>query len=140
MVFGKFLLEDQGKLLLQLLLIILLEFGLWTVDVVYYSILVCFSFYFLFFYYHSTKYVLHTKYFSFIGHSGSVNSVRFHPTKELALTSSGDNYAHVWQAAVDWDLPKRQNSSEDLSCLSSERNLSGITILNEEQEEPPTLR
>lgn len=76
----------------------------------------------------------------FIGHSGSVNSVRFHPTKELALTSSGDNTAHVWQAAVDWDLPKRQNSSEDLSGLSSDRNLSGVIALNEEQEEPPTLR
>lgn len=76
----------------------------------------------------------------YIGHSGSVNSVRFHPTKELALTSSGDNTAHVWQAAVDWDLPKRQNSSEDLSGLSSDRNLSGVIALNEEQEEPPTLR
>ncbi|XP_017885735.1 WD repeat-containing protein 37 isoform X3 [Ceratina calcarata] len=76
----------------------------------------------------------------YIGHSGSVNSVRFHPTKELALTSSGDDSAHVWQAAVDWDLPKRQNSAEDLSGLSSERNLSGVVPMNEEQEEPPTLR
>lgn len=75
----------------------------------------------------------------YIGHSGSVNSVRFHPTKELALTSSGDNSAHVWQAAVDWDFPKRQNSSEELSGLNTDRNPSVITI-NEEQEEPPTLR
>lgn len=78
--------------------------------------------------------------FYFAGHSGSVNSVRFHPTKELALTSSGDSSAHVWQAAVDWDLPKRQNSSEDLSGLSSDRNISGVITMNEEQEEPPTLR
>lgn len=75
-----------------------------------------------------------------IGHSGSVNSVRFHPTKELALTSSGDNSAHVWQAAVDWDFPKRQNSSEDLSGLNTDRNLSSAITTNEEQEEPPTLR
>jgi len=34
------------------------------------------------------------------GHSGSVNSVRFHPNKELVLTSSGDSTAHIWQCAV----------------------------------------
>lgn len=78
--------------------------------------------------------------FNPIGHSGSVNSVRFHPTKELALTSSGDNCAHIWQAAVDWDFPKRQASAEELSALSSDRNISGIIAMNEEQEEPPTLR
>lgn len=36
----------------------------------------------------------------YTGHSGSVNSVRFHPTRELVLTASGDHTAHVWQAAV----------------------------------------
>ncbi|KZC09287.1 WD repeat-containing protein 37, partial [Dufourea novaeangliae] len=76
----------------------------------------------------------------YIGHSGSVNSVRFHPTKELALTSSGDNSAHVWQAAVDWDFPKRQSSNEELSALSCDKNVSGVIPINEEQEEPPTLR
>lgn len=32
------------------------------------------------------------------GHKGSVNSVRFHPTQDLALSASGDQTAHVWQA------------------------------------------
>lgn len=41
----------------------------------------------------------------YLGHSGSVNSIRFHPSRDIALTSSGDNTAHVWQAAVNWDLP-----------------------------------
>lgn len=41
----------------------------------------------------------------YTGHSGSVNSIRFHPARDIALTSSGDNTAHVWQAAVNWDLP-----------------------------------
>lgn len=41
----------------------------------------------------------------YTGHSGSVNSIRFHPGRDIALTSSGDNTAHVWQAAVNWDLP-----------------------------------
>lgn len=39
------------------------------------------------------------------GHSGSVNSIRFHPNKDLVLTASGDASAHIWQAAVNWDLP-----------------------------------
>lgn len=37
------------------------------------------------------------------GHNGSVNSIRFHPTRELALTASGDHTAHIWQAAVAWE-------------------------------------
>lgn len=41
----------------------------------------------------------------YTGHSGSVNSIKFHPSRDIALTSSGDNTAHVWQAAVNWDLP-----------------------------------
>lgn len=31
------------------------------------------------------------------GHSGSVNSIKFHPTKDLVLTASGDGSAHIWQ-------------------------------------------
>ncbi|KAH9631599.1 hypothetical protein HF086_004366 [Spodoptera exigua] len=50
----------------------------------------------------------------YTGHTGSVNSIRFHPTRDIALTSSGDNTAHVWQAAVNWDLPRGQSSEEEL--------------------------
>ena len=39
----------------------------------------------------------------YTGHSGSVNSVKFHPTRELVLTASGDYTAHVWQASVSHD-------------------------------------
>ncbi|XP_047350682.1 WD repeat-containing protein 37 isoform X1 [Vespa velutina] len=77
----------------------------------------------------------------YIGHNGSVNSVRFHPTRDLALTASGDGSAHVWQAAVDWDLPKRVPSMEELPTMGAERTAaSSIISNNEEQEEPPTLR
>lgn len=41
------------------------------------------------------------------GHSGSVNSIRFHPARDLVLTASGDCSAHIWQAVVNWDLPVR---------------------------------
>ena len=36
----------------------------------------------------------------YVGHKGSVNSVRFHPSQDLVLTSSGDNTAHIWRATV----------------------------------------
>lgn len=47
------------------------------------------------------------------GHSGSVNSVKFHPSKDLVLTSSGDGSAHIWQAAVDWESCTRKGQSSD---------------------------
>ncbi|XP_024935713.1 WD repeat-containing protein 37 isoform X2 [Cephus cinctus] len=76
----------------------------------------------------------------YIGHNGSVNSVRFHPTRDLALTASGDCSAHVWQAAVNWDVPKRQSSAEDISTVNPDRTTNSLIGINEEQEEPPTLR
>ncbi|XP_063919387.1 WD repeat-containing protein 37 [Zophobas morio] len=48
------------------------------------------------------------------GHTGSVNSIRFHPSKDLVLTGSGDCTAHIWQAALNWDLPKGHSSEEEL--------------------------
>lgn len=48
------------------------------------------------------------------GHNGSVNSIRFHPMKDLVLTASGDGSAHIWQAVVNWDLPKGYSSEEEL--------------------------
>ena len=36
----------------------------------------------------------------YTGHKGSVNSLRFHPSKELVLTASGDGSVHIWQCAV----------------------------------------
>lgn len=40
----------------------------------------------------------------YIGHTGSVNSIRFHPSRDLVLTASGDQSAHIWQAAVTMDI------------------------------------
>lgn len=39
----------------------------------------------------------------YTGHSGSVNSICFHPNKDLLLTASGDQTVHIWQAAVNWE-------------------------------------
>jgi len=37
---------------------------------------------------------------SYVGHNGSVNSIAFHPTQDLALTASGDGTAHIWKYVV----------------------------------------
>lgn len=39
----------------------------------------------------------------YLGHQGSVNSIKFHPSRDLVLTASGDQTAHIWQAAVTWE-------------------------------------
>lgn len=39
----------------------------------------------------------------YTGHMGSINSIKFHPSKDLALSSSGDQTTHIWQAAVNLD-------------------------------------
>ena len=52
----------------------------------------------------------------YTGHAGSVNSLRFHPNKELVLTASGDGTAHIWQCAVhltNESSSGRMASSED---------------------------
>ena len=39
----------------------------------------------------------------YAGHSGSVNSVKFHPGQDLIVTASGDHTTHIWQAAITSD-------------------------------------
>ena len=34
---------------------------------------------------------------TYTGHSGSVNSIRFHPTQNIVWTSSGDHSCHIWK-------------------------------------------
>lgn len=54
------------------------------------------------------------------GHSGSVNSIRFHPNRDLVLTASGDQTAHIWQAVVTWDQPKGHSSEEEIDRCEKE--------------------
>lgn len=72
----------------------------------------------------------------YTGHTGSVNSIRFHPGKELVLTCSGDGTAHIWQCAVSL-----HNESSSGRVASSEDELE---FVEEQYEEPssqiPTLR
>ncbi|XP_061121248.1 WD repeat-containing protein 37 isoform X1 [Syngnathus typhle] len=40
------------------------------------------------------------------GHAGSVNSIKFHPTEQMALTASGDQTAHIWRYMVQLPAPQ----------------------------------
>uniref|UniRef100_A0A8C0C123 WD repeat-containing protein 37 n=1 Tax=Buteo japonicus TaxID=224669 RepID=A0A8C0C123_9AVES len=41
----------------------------------------------------------------YVGHVGSVNSIKFHPTEQVALTASGDQTAHIWRYIVQLPTP-----------------------------------
>ncbi|KAL2307225.1 hypothetical protein Nmel_000175 [Mimus melanotis] len=42
----------------------------------------------------------------YVGHVGSVNSIKFHPTEQVALTASGDQTAHIWRYIVQLPTPQ----------------------------------
>ncbi|XP_062335370.1 WD repeat-containing protein 37-like [Osmerus eperlanus] len=49
----------------------------------------------------------------YAGHAGSVNSIKFHPTEQMALTASGDQTAHIWRYMVQ--LPPVSQPPADIS-------------------------
>uniref|UniRef100_A0A146KNQ2 WD repeat-containing protein 37 n=3 Tax=Lygus hesperus TaxID=30085 RepID=A0A146KNQ2_LYGHE len=54
----------------------------------------------------------------YVGHTGSVNSIRFHPSRDLVLTASGDQTAHIWHAAFNVDVVGGQHPKT--TCSSDE--------------------
>ncbi|XP_072034710.1 WD repeat-containing protein 37-like isoform X2 [Amphiura filiformis] len=55
----------------------------------------------------------------YVGHLGSVNSLRFHPTEPLVLTASGDKTAHVWKSTVTLPPPSQVIAESNKSAPSS---------------------
>ncbi|XP_032222358.2 WD repeat-containing protein 37 isoform X2 [Nematostella vectensis] len=49
----------------------------------------------------------------YLGHIGSVNSIRFHPTEPLVCTASGEGTCHVWRANVSIPEPRSLPGSAD---------------------------
>uniref|UniRef100_A0AAR2IYA4 WD repeat-containing protein 37 n=1 Tax=Pygocentrus nattereri TaxID=42514 RepID=A0AAR2IYA4_PYGNA len=41
-----------------------------------------------------------------LGTASAVNSIKFHPTEQMALTASGDQTAHIWRYMVQLPLPQ----------------------------------
>uniref|UniRef100_A0A3B3ZAR6 WD repeat-containing protein 37 n=1 Tax=Periophthalmus magnuspinnatus TaxID=409849 RepID=A0A3B3ZAR6_9GOBI len=57
----------------------------------------------------------------YLGHQGSVNSIKFHPTEQLAVTASGDQTAHIWRFMVQLPTPQpvtdtTVRSHSELAC------------------------
>jgi len=63
------------------------------------------------------------------GHKGSVNSMRFHPSKDLVMTASGDSTCHLWQAAISpeqmYSNAKGLSSEDEVELSEKEDNLVG---------------
>ncbi|XP_076331335.1 WD repeat-containing protein 37-like isoform X2 [Tachypleus tridentatus] len=55
------------------------------------------------------------------GHSGSVNSVRFHPVQDFVVTASGDQSAHIWRAAVPFTGSEQMKYSSEEDVELSEK-------------------
>ena len=63
----------------------------------------------------------------YIGHSGSVNSIAFHPTEHYACTTSGDTTAHVWRCTLNPSSLQRQWSC---SNSAAEKTVSSFLCYN----------
>lgn len=77
----------------------------------------------------------------YLGHHGSVNSIRFHPNQELALTGSGDQTAHIWGAHVtplSQTVIRSHSSGEDDLEGSEKEDL--VDDLCDQLQEVSTLR
>jgi len=71
----------------------------------------------------------------YVGHQGSVNSIKFHPSQDLVLSGSGDGTAHVWKAGAVSDSTShsglRMPSSEESADSSDDgaENAGGEMVL-----------
>ncbi|XP_069367622.1 WD repeat-containing protein 37 isoform X2 [Paralichthys olivaceus] len=52
----------------------------------------------------------------YLGHQGSVNSIKFHPTEQMALTASGDQTAHIWRYMVQLPTPQPVADMSQTPC------------------------
>lgn len=79
----------------------------------------------------------------YLGHNGSVNSVRFHPSQELIVTSSGDQTAHIWKAQVNVpqqvESLKGHSSGEDELDGSEREDTEGVDS-SDDKHEPTCIR
>ncbi|XP_042202226.1 WD repeat-containing protein 37 isoform X1 [Callorhinchus milii] len=78
----------------------------------------------------------------YMGHAGSVNSIKFHPSEQVALTASGDQTAHIWRYIVQLPTPQpvtdpSQVSGEDEVDFSDKDEADGDA---EGPNECPTIR
>ncbi|XP_052285498.1 WD repeat-containing protein 37-like isoform X4 [Dreissena polymorpha] len=73
----------------------------------------------------------------YLGHSGSVNAIRFNPVKDGVVTTSGEGTAHIWspQVSISSMDALRAQSSEDYLDMSDQCETN-----EENPDQPTTLR
>jgi WD40 repeat protein len=73
----------------------------------------------------------------YVGHMGSVNSIRFHPSQDLIVTSSGDQKVHLWKAQLNnlhLETLKSHSSGEDEPECSEKDDAEGASSSDEKHE------
>ncbi|XP_042800665.1 WD repeat-containing protein 37 isoform X4 [Panthera leo] len=55
-----------------------------------------------------------------LGTASAVNSIKFHPSEQLALTASGDQTAHIWRYAVQLPTPQPVADTTQQICGEDE--------------------
>lgn len=73
----------------------------------------------------------------YVGHSGSVNSVRFHPSLDLVVTSSGDQKVHLWKVQINqqhFEILKSHSSGEDEPEISEKEEIEGASSSDEKHD------
>ncbi|XDV46903.1 hypothetical protein PO909_016707 [Leuciscus waleckii] len=76
-----------------------------------------------------------------LGTASAVNSIKFHPTEQMALTASGDQTAHIWRYMVQLPLP--QPPADISASLDDDVDFSDKDEADGEAEGPnecPTIR
>uniref|UniRef100_A0A672S5T7 WD repeat-containing protein 37 n=1 Tax=Sinocyclocheilus grahami TaxID=75366 RepID=A0A672S5T7_SINGR len=79
----------------------------------------------------------------YAGHAGSVNSIKFHPTEQMALTASGDQTAHIWRYMVQLPLPQPPADISVSASLDDDVDFSDKDEADGEADGPnecPTIR
>lgn len=78
----------------------------------------------------------------YLGHCGSVNSIRFHPSQDLVLTSSGDQKVHLWRSQINSialeGLRSHSSGEEEPEC--SEKDDPEGASSSDDKREPAYVR
>lgn len=78
----------------------------------------------------------------YLGHCGSVNSIRFHPSQDLVVTASGDQEVHIWRSQINtmsFEGLKSHSSGED-EAESNEKDDPEGASSSDDKREPVYIR
>lgn len=74
----------------------------------------------------------------YVGHHGSVNSVRIHPTLRLAVSASGDSTCHVWKIPKDSAIRDSADNPDKLTHQDHQSSLDHNDPSTEQDSQQPS--